>query len=420
LSDLTTIETPRTLSLVDAKARSDAISRALRRAARQSRQPAPLIVGGGGVRARKGDRVFRLALIMSFLFMAALPAIAATIYWGFIASKQYESEAKFTLRSGEASPLDSLGGFAGLPSSRQAQDTQILANYVRSPAIISELEKSLDLKAIFGRPEVDDFSRLKPDASIEDVEKYWRKRVNVGVETASSIVTLDVRAFTPEDSELLAKKIVELSEKLVNGITNRPRHDALAFSEAELKRSEENLRQASAAMRDARNAQGVIDAGASAEGINKVLTILRLQLAEAESDLAARGPEALQAPQSRVQKAQIAALKQQIAEYSSQIAGNSAEHGANMADRLSTLSGVQTSLDLARQQYAEASVAFQSARVDLEAQHTYLVAFLQPVLAQKSTYPRRWLEWLIFVGPCVLIWSLFAGLAFQARDNMAK
>ncbi len=420
MSDLTTIETPRPLDPVDVKAKADAISRALRRAARQSRQPAPLIVGGGGVRARKGDRVFRLALIVSFIVMVALPTVVATVYWGLIASKQYQSTAEFMLRSGEASPLDALGGFAGLPTSRQAQDTQILANYIRSPAMIEAIEKLLDLRAIFERPGVDYFSRLKTHAKIEELEKYWRKRVDVKVEAASNIVTLDVRAFTPQDAELLTKMIVQLSEKLVNDITNRPRIDALNFAHTELKRSEAFLLEATASMRDARNALGVLDAGAAAEAINKTLTLLRIQLADAESDLTVQGPDAAQSPQSRVLSAKIAALKQQIAVYSGQIAGNSPQHGANMAERESKLSSNQIQLDVARQQYVQATAAYQSARNNLETQQTYLVAFLQPIVAQKSTYPKRWLEWLIIVGPCLLVWSLLAAIAFQARDNMAK
>ena len=420
MSDLTTIESPRVLDLVDVKAKSDAIARALRRAARQSRQPAPLIVGGGGVRARRGDRIFRLGLIVSFVVMVALPALAATVYWGLIASKQYESEAKFTLRSGEASPLDALGGFAGLPVSRQAQDTQVLANYIRSPAMIEAIEKQVDLKAIYGRPAVDHFSRLKADATVEDVEKYWRKRVDVDVKAASSIVTLDVRAFTPQDAEFLTRTIVSLSEKLVNDITNRPRIDAVNFARAEMKRSESELLAATASMRDARNALGVLDAGAAAEAINKTITILRVQLADAESDLAVQGPDAAQSPQSRVLKAKITALKQQIADYSAQIAGNGPQQGANMADRASRLSSDQIRLDVARQQYVQATAAYQSARTNLETQQTYLAAFLRPVVAQESTYPRRWLQWLIIVGPCLLVWSLVAAIAFQARDNMAK
>jgi capsular polysaccharide transport system permease protein len=417
LTDLAPIGQGRALSVNEAQAVSAAMSRALRRAARQSRQPAPIIVGGGG-RARKGDRAFRLGIIASFIAIVLIPALVATVYWGVVASKQYASEAKFTLRSGESSSLDVLGGFAGLPSSRQAQDTQVLVNYIESPAIIESLKKTVDLKTLYGDESIDHFSRLSPDASREKIEKYWRKRVDVKVDSNSGIVTLNVRAFTARDSEMLASKIVRLSESLVNDMAERPRHSALSIAEVEFRQAEENLRNATNAMRDARNTQGVLDANASAEAINKVVTVLQLQLSETESALAALGPQAPEAPQSRILQVKISKLKQQIGDYQAQIAGG--REGVNMADRLSALSKYQTDLEIARQRYAQASAAYQSARVDIETQRAYVVAFLNPILAQESTYPRRWLEWLLVVLPAFLLWSLGAAIAFQARDNMAK
>src|SRR5450755_4588710 len=130
-------------SVIDAKAKTDAIARALRRAARQSRMPAPLISGGAGFRGRRGDRVFRWTILIGFILLVACPTLASSVYWGLIASKQYVTEAKFALRSGESSVLDSIGGFAGLPSSQQTQDTQILANYIRSRAIIEDIAKDI-------------------------------------------------------------------------------------------------------------------------------------------------------------------------------------------------------------------------------------------------------------------------------------
>lgn len=91
-----------------------------------------------------------------------------------------------------------------------------------------------------------------------------------------------------------------------------------------------------------------------------------------------------------------------------------------MATRLSLLSRRQTDLDLARQNYAQASATFENARVDLETQHAYLVTSMRPILAQKSTYPRRWWEWSIVVFPCLLGWAIFVGIAFLIRNNMAK
>ena len=86
----------------------------------------------------------------------------------------------------------------GLGASQQSQDTQIVADYIRSRAMVEALGKSLDLRQIYSRDDADYFSRFDRTDSIEDLEKYWRKRVDVKIETLSGIVSVDVRAFTPK------------------------------------------------------------------------------------------------------------------------------------------------------------------------------------------------------------------------------
>mgnify|MGYP001765991261 CR=1 FL=1 len=420
MTDLAAVDEFRVLTNEETKATAAAISRALRRAARESRKPAPIIVGGGGggVRARRGDQILRIALILSFVVSVLIPTLSASIYWGLIASKQYVTEAQFTLRSGESSPLDSLGGFGGLATSRQSQDTQIIANYIKSPTIIADVAETIELQKSFGRSDIDYFSRLAPNEPIEKLEKYWRKQVDVKIENSSGIVTITVRAFSPEDSERLASTIVSLSEHLVNRLADRPREEAATTAKTELDRAEKALREAITAMRDLRNTQGVLDAKASAEGINKVVTALRLQLAETESNLLSSGRGIQDSPQLRILKNRADALRKQIADYSAQIAGVGG--GANMAGRLNVLSIAQTDLDLARQRYADAATAYQTARVDLETQRAYVVAFLKPILAQDSVYPRRWVEWLLVVVPSLLLWGLMVTLVLKARDNMVR
>jgi capsular polysaccharide transport system permease protein len=406
-------------TLEDAQAVSQAISRALRRAARDARAPARILSGGLG-ESRRGAQPFKLAVIASFVALVICPLVFATVYWGVIASRQYSTEMKFAIRSGQSSPLDSLGGMFGMAGSPQNQDTQIVADFVRSRAMVEALDKSLDLHAIYTRPGIDILSRLDADAPVEELEKYWRKRVDVKVDSLSGIVAIDVRAFTPEDSLAIGSKILALSETLVNDLSTRSRRDALAQAQSELNRAEQRLQAATAAMRDVRDQQGVLDAGAAADGLNKIIVTLRLELSRAEQDLASQGGGSDDAPQSRVIHARMASLKAQIDDYSQQIAGLDPKGSSSMATRLSLLSRRQTDLDLARQNYAQASATFENARVDLETQHAYLVTSMRPILAQKSTYPRRWWEWSIVVFPCLLGWAIFVGIAFLIRNNMAK
>jgi capsular polysaccharide transport system permease protein len=407
----------------DPRALRESISRALRRNARKARAPAAIISGGAGFQARKGARAFRMGLIASFVVVVLLPFLAASTYWGLMASDQYVTETKFSLRSAESSPLDMLGGMMGAPASQSAQDAQIILNYIKSRTMVEALNQALDLRRIYSRPDVDYFSRFKKGDAIEDLVKYVKKRMDVSIEPLSGIIHLEIRAFTPEDSLALTKKAIDFSESLVNDLSTRARKDSFRLAQSELTRAEDRLRTATEQMREVRDKQGVLDATAAAEAITKVITTLRIELSHAEESLAtlASGTSNPDAPQVRILNARIASLKNQIEDYTRQIAGGGKDSGAeSMADRLGALSRQQVELDLARQQYVLASANFESARLGLETQNAYLVSFLRPALAEKSTYPRRWWEWAIVVVPALVIWALLSGVAFVVRDFMAK
>lgn len=417
MTDLSPLNGTTELDMERSKEMAAAISRALRRAARQARQPTSLIIGGG-VPARRGDRAFRIGVVASFIAFVFAPTLLAGVYWGWIASPQYDSEAKFILRSSDSSALDSFGGLMGLPTSRQTHDSEIVVSYIESPALLRDLSKTIDLVKAYSNPSIDYLSRLSPSPPIEKFDKYFQRHIDVGFESGAGILTVNVRAFTPQDSEKIANEVVRLSENMVNDLADRPRRDALAQAKLELTRAEEGLRDTTLAMRDARNSEGVLDANATAEAIGNVVTTLRLKLVEMQSALATLESQAQDAPQARVYKARIDNLKQAIDGFNGQIAENN--NSQSLADRLSTLSVVQTELDVARQRYAGAAAVYQAARLDMETQRTYIVAFLQPILAQKATYPHRWTQWLIVAVPSLLLWSFAVGLFMVARNNMAK
>lgn len=410
------------MTVDEAKLVTEGVSRALRRAARTARQPAPLISGGGGFKARRGDRPFRIGIFVSFLLLFCAPTLGETLYWGLIASPQYATEIKFAIRSGQASPLDALGGLLSLGGSQQAQDTQIVADYVSSGAMARALDAKLALRHMYSNPHADYFSRFDASKPIEDLEKYWHNRVTVKVDTASGIVTVIVRAFTASDSLAIGTEILSLSEKLVNDLSGRSRRDALVESKAELDRAETQLQAATSAMRHARNQQGIIDAKATAEMMDRVSSALQLEKARLEQDLAGLpgGGQDQTSPTARVLRARIASVDKQIVTLNAQIAGSKAGMNGTLADRLGPLSVRQTELDFARQQYSQAAAIYQNARVKLETQEAYLVTSLRPTLAQEATYPRRWWEWSIVVIPSLFLWMITAAVAFLIRDNMAK
>ena len=120
-------------------------------------------------------------------------------------------------------------------------------------------------------------------------------------------------------------------------------------------------------------------------------------------------------------RAKADSLRTQIEDYSKRIASaGQTTDGPSMANRADQLSRASIELDLAKQQFAAASNQYQSARTTLETQSNYLVPFLRPSLAEKSTYPHRWVEWIIVVAPLTIGWALLVALALLIRDNVAK
>ena len=312
------------LSLVGAQDRAAAIAKGLRSAARKARAPTVFVSGGGGFRARKGARLFFYGVVSSFFVMFFIPTIITSIYYGLIVSDQYATEARFALKTGETSVLDSLAGIAGISASQQTQDSQIIVAYIKSRAMVEDLDAIFDFRKTFARDEVDYFSRFKATDRIEDMVKYWNKRLDAKVESQSGIIAIEVRAFTAEESLALAKKIVDLSESLINRMSERARQASLKQSTEELERAQTKLRAASNAMRNIRNSEGILDAGMVAEAANKITTALKVELSGREQEYSVRSKSMnADSPPMRILALQIASLKEQIETINGQLTSKS-------------------------------------------------------------------------------------------------
>ena len=93
----------------------------------------------------------------------------------------------------------------------------------------------------------------------------------------SGIVTLIVRAFTPQDSLDITNKVMPESERFVNDLSGRARADSLRRAEFELTRAKNNLEDKVTTLRDLRNAEGIIDTGKTSDVMAQMMGDLRLE-----------------------------------------------------------------------------------------------------------------------------------------------
>ncbi|MEJ0095247.1 MAG: hypothetical protein WDN46_18140 [Methylocella sp.] len=349
--------------------------------------------------------------LIGFLLLFVTPAVLSVVYFTLIASSQYTSEARFAVRGGERPPTDAISALTGLASFTQVQDSLIVVNYVKSQAMVEELERSIDLRGIYSRDSIDKLSRFDADDSIEDFVKYWAGRIKLSVESPSGIVTLKVSAFSPEDALKVINATVDLSERLVNELSMRARKDAVTETEAELEHAEARLGAARIAQRDLRNEQATLDPRRTAEGISKLISELRLEKIHLEQDLTAarRGDVSDDAPQVQIMRTRVEVIGEQIAALEQQVTSQDGTQSGAISGKITRFDELELEQQIAEKQYTLAAAALERARINAESKKVYLATFVQPVLPRDPTSPNRLLFSLLSVAGAALLY--FLGMA---------
>lgn len=366
---------------------------------------------------------------VAFVAFVVVPSILVAVYFAFLASDQYQAEARFVVRQGfqdnssSASSLSSLlavatsrGGASGGTSS--TEDAHIVVSYIHSRSIVDDLQKSVNLREVFTRPEADFYARLKQDASAEDLLEYWNGMVKTHVENTSGIVTLEIRTFRPDDSVRVAKGVQDLSEKLVNAISNRARQDALNRAMEEVRRAQGIV---IAALRDVervQNEEGLIDPVQAATENGKILTRVLIDKLSTESQLfVAKQSLSPESPTVRQLQNRIESLTQQAANLRGQMAGTGSGPQRNLAGSLVKYEEVAVKQKMAETLYGMAESGLDRARRTAEAQSVYLTVFVPPAIPEDSSYPRRFAFPILFAIACMVLWSIAALIWASVEDH---
>ncbi len=363
----------------------------------------------------------RLVLV-SLILVVLLPILVAGTYLFFIASDQYAAEARFAVKTAgggsDGGKNDvSLSSVLTSGGSLGGQEADIVANYIHSRAVVDDVARSVDVRAIFQRPEADFFARLPARASAEDLTAYWKSMVSVYIESTSGIVTLEVRAFRRDDALVLAKAIVKSSETLINDLSSNVRADAVKHAEDEIRRSEADVRFALAELTVFRNAQGLIDPVKSAEQSGKLLLQLMGDKIQIEGQLfvsqRTTGPTA---PGVAATRARLDSIDAHIAALQQQLAGDKATK-ANLAATISRFEELDLKRQFAERMYGFARDGMDRARLIAERQSVYLAVFVPPSLPQDYSYPLRFSDFALIALAALVAWSCGATIWASVLDH---
>jgi capsular polysaccharide transport system permease protein len=346
------------------------------------------------------------------------PTLLAGLYYGVLASDVYVSEATFVVRSADRpTPAGVMGALLpGAALGGLQDEARLVHSYMRSRDALQELQAKLPLRQAYSDAAIDRLSRfptLDFDASEEAFHRYWRDRISVEADAASSLSVLRVQAFDAATAQRISAELLQMAERLVNRLNERIRADAVRLATAEVERAE-------------RAAAEVAQELAAFRGRNDVFDPDRqtaLQLAQTgrlqEELIAARGQLAqLQAvspdnPQVATVQSRVALLRREIEQADARVTGpkrSLAQKGAEMQQ----LTVRQAAAD---RQLGVALAALEQARAEARRQQLYLERISAPHRPDAPSHPRPLRAVLTTLLLGLVAWGLLALVLGAVREH---
>ncbi|SCB15608.1 capsular polysaccharide transport system permease protein [Rhizobium hainanense] len=373
-----------------------------------------------GLRPRPMQQIISKAILASTFLLLVVPNIASIYYFTCVASDQYQSETRFTVRtSTPALGSNQITKVTGLPPAQIVQNTLIVTNFIKSKDMVTALEEKVDFQKIYGNDSIDRVARLKKDASSEKLLNYWEDMVSVKIDANSGIVTVKARAFSATDAQKVLREVVAASEVVVNDVNTRIWRDVISTAQANLDNARDQLQKARDQLLIARNQTGVLSVEGSSTVITNLISSVQKERIELQQKYdALLGTVSPDAPQMRVLKREIDSRQKQIDQLNSQVAGrNKSEQ--NLADVSVDMSQRELEQSLAEQQFATSMKTLEQVKFVSKQQLLYLDTFLAPNLPDEAEYPQRALWIGGILGVTLLAWGAVFGILANLRSRLA-
>ncbi len=323
------------------------------------------------------------------LITTIIPTALAILYFGLIASDVYISESRFVVRSPERQSNSGFGMLLkGAGFSRSQDDSYTVQDFMLSRDALKELTDKLKVDNKYSSSSIDPISRfagLSLDNSFEALHRYYQKKVEIQLDSASSISTLTVRAFTAEDSAQINEQLLEMSEGLVNQLNERGRQDMIRFASKEVGEAEKKAKAAALVLSSYRNQKGVIDP-------ERQSTIQLQQVAKLQDDLIATKAQLAQLRSFTKDNPQIPSLQRRMETLQSEIDGENnkvAGGERSLAFKAAEYQRLQLDRDFADKQLASAMASLEQARNDAVRKQLYLERIVQPSKPDMAMEPQR-------------------------------
>jgi len=327
--------------------------------------------------------------LFSGLIRLNLIAIAVvSIYWLFIASDRYVSEASVIIRktdSALASAVDFsmlLSGTGGL----NRPDQLLLQEYLQSVDMLRKLDAKLNLKAHYQDRSHDWVSRMWLN-DIERFHRYYLSRVNIEFDDYAGVLRIQVEAYDPKMAKSIADVLVQEGERYMNQIGHELAQTQVNFLTTEVNLAQLRFQLSNQRLLTFQNKKGLLSPQATADSLYALIGNLEQQRADLQTQLASL-PKNLDRdhPNIVMLKQGLAAIDRQIREEKSKLANPS---GKTLNITLEEFQRLQMEVTFTQDLYKAALTALEKGRIEATRLLEKVSVLQAPTLPEYPMEPRR-------------------------------
>ena len=360
----------------------------------------------------------RISKVGSLFFLTVLlPTFVSVVYFGVIASDVYISVSKFVVRSPDKPSASGLGIILKTAGFSNASD-EIFAiqSYVVSRDALRTLDGKGSFRKAYSRPSISWFNRFNPTGffgSFEHLYAYYTSKVSDEFDSTSSISTLTVNAYSPEDAHRINEELLAMAEATVNRLNVRGRADLVQFASTEVADAKKQAQLSALAVSRFRNASGIIDPEKQAAIQLQMISKLQDQLIATQTRVAELRSYAPRNTQIAALETTAQTLRDEIARATGEVAGNTRSLSAKAAEyqRLTLENQV------ADKQLAAALASLEEARNEARRKQAYVERIVQPNSPDSALEPHRVRGVLTTFLLGLVAWAILSMLIAGVREH---
>lgn len=354
-------------------------------------------------------RIFGFAVIASLL---------AAVYWGFMASDRYVSEARIIIQQtdlGGNQNVD-LGSLLGTAGGASRTDQLFLRGHLLSIDMLKKLDTKLNLRAHYSDWQRDPLSRMWfEDTPMEWFHNYYLSRVSVELDDYDGILVIKTQAYDPEMAYAISTMLVEEGERFMNAMSHSLAREQVAFLEKQVANVSERTVQARQAVLEYQNQKGLASPQDTAENFVTIVNQLEAKLTDLQTRRAAMLGYLMPGSSNIIDlNLQIAAVERQIVREQGRL---TSPKGKTLNRTVEEFQRLQMNAEFIQDVYKTTLAALERGRVEATRILKKVSILQSPSEPQHPLEPRRIYSIIVFILGALMIAGIAHLLAAIIRDH---